>query len=298
MSPAPGLNRLLFFLLAITGYVQADEIVYTRAFDGSEYGYYHRDLLRHALAVTPEFGDTDVVAHSHPMPQGRQIVTLKRNQADVMWSMTSDEREAQLIPVRLPLLKGLAGYRLLIIRKDRQTDFPASLALPGLKQKTAIQGNDWPDLIILKRQGFSVEGIDWSEWYGAMFNMVERGVVDSFPRNIIEVSRDLARYESQVLTLERYHIIRYPTYEYLFVRPSAPQLARRIAVGLSRMIKSGEMEALFMRHENHRQAMTILNDDARTIHDIANPTLSYSLDYARWDLQPHKAATALLTKSK
>ena len=286
----------LLFLLIISDIAHGHDVVYTRAFGGSEYGYYHRNVLDRALALTPEFGDAKAVAHSHPMPQARQIVTLKRNQADVMWSVTSDEREKQLIPIKLPLLKGFAGYRVLIIKKDRQADFPTSLALDGLKQKIAIQGNDWPDLAILESQGFQVEGIEWSNWYTSMFNMVERGAVDCFPRNIIEVHRDIARQDKSTLGLERHHIIRYPNYEYLFVRPGAPELAKRLAVGLSRMVLSGELESLFMQHDNHRQAMKLLKDDLRVVHDIDNPTLSYQLEYARWDLYPKKAANALLAE--
>lgn len=285
---------ILLLVFAGMSVAQTRDIVYTRAFDGDEYGYYHRNVLSRALALTPEFGDAKVVAHSHPMPQARQIITLKRNQADVMWSVTNDEREKELIPIKLPLLKGFAGYRVLIIKQDRQRDYPISLKLDDLKQKVAIQGNDWPDLGILKSQGFRVEGIDWSEWYTSMFNMVARGAVDCFPRNIIEVHRDIARNNGNALSLERHHIIRYPNYEYLFVRPGAPELATRLAVGLSRMIRSGEMEALFMEHANHRQAMALIQDNQRVVHDIQNPTLSYSLDYARWDLHPEKAVAALL----
>lgn len=38
---------------------------------------------------------------------------------DVTWAVTSREREAALLPVRIPLDKGLSGWRIALVRRSR-----------------------------------------------------------------------------------------------------------------------------------------------------------------------------------
>ncbi|MEW9799016.1 hypothetical protein [Alteromonas sp. CYL-A6] len=272
--------------------------MYTRAFEGDEYGYYHRDVLSRVLAVTAEMGTTRLIAHSHPMPQARQMKTVSKRQADVMWSMTNDERESTLLAIRFPLMRGLSGYRTLIIREGAQDNFPKNMTTDELKQKLAVQGEDWPDLKILENQGFNVKGVKWSQWYVSMFNMVDRDMVDCFPRNIIEIQMDLNRNQDKALMMEQYHLIRYPAYEYFFVRKDNTALAARLYTGLARLLERGELDTLFMAHPNHRDAMALLNDNERKVHDIDNPSLSYALPYARWDLHRDAAVSALYSHAE
>ncbi|WP_414829839.1 hypothetical protein [Alteromonas sp. H39] len=287
----PTLSLLLtLFSPAVAG--QAD-IVYTRAFPGKAYGYYHAKVLERAIALTPEYGEHRVVPHPQPMPQARQILTLENGDADVMWTVTTDEREKRMIPVRFPLLQGFAGYRVFVIQQGRQSSFPLSITDAQIRKFRAVQGNDWPDLDILRANGFDVHGTDWSDWFTSMYAMVERGVIDIFPRNIIEVHNDLARHQQRHIQLEKHHLLRYPNYEYFFVSPLTPELATRIRRGLIRMLENGELREIFLEHENHRKAVALAADPARKIHELSNPTLSYSLDYHRWLDNPEKAISAL-----
>lgn len=287
--------RPLFLLLVlVTPAVSGNgDIIYTRAFPGEAYGYYHAKVLERAIAVTPEFGENKVVPHPQPMPQARQILTIRNGDAHVMWTVTTDEREKLMIPVRLPLLQGFAGYRVLVIQKGKQPDFPVSITTDQLRKLSSVQGNDWPDRTILLANGFDVHGADWSDWFSSMFIMVQRGVVDTFPRNIIEVHNDLARHKDKDVQLEQHHLLRYPNYEFFFVSPSTPELATRIRQGLIRMLESGEMRELFLAHESHKKAVNLVAAPVRQVHELTNPSLSYSLDYHRWSENPEKAITAL-----
>ncbi|MCX4029761.1 hypothetical protein H0A36_18915 [Endozoicomonas sp. SM1973] len=56
------------------------------------------------------------------MTQSRAFLSLGR-QLDVVWSMTSIERETLFTPVRIPLLKGLLGHRIFIIRNGEEQRF-------------------------------------------------------------------------------------------------------------------------------------------------------------------------------
>ena len=64
------------------------------------------------------------------MPSERimlQNKALKRlmdsRDVNVVWSVTDKQREQQLLPIRIPIYKGLIGWRLLLIRDDMPARF-------------------------------------------------------------------------------------------------------------------------------------------------------------------------------
>jgi len=285
------ISMLLLFPIPLLA--EQNTLVFTRAFADNDYGHFQVNVLKAVIEITPEYGETLVVPHPYPMPQGRQVVSLLKGEADVMWSVTSSEREAALIPIRLPLMKGFAGYRALVIKQGAQVNFPRHLSTEELKQRTFVQGNDWPDLHVLQANGFNAAGEDWSLWFSSMFTMVEKGIVDAFPRNIIEVNPDLTRHASKHIVLEKHHLLFYPNYEFFFVRPGAVELSDRIHLGLSRLIENGRLETLFSQFDRHKMGALILNDENRVTHHLENKTIPYELDYARWDLEQDKAIIAL-----
>ncbi|QJR80262.1 transporter substrate-binding domain-containing protein [Alteromonas pelagimontana] len=287
---------LLFGWLVFAAQSQADtqKIVYTQGFDNEYYGSYQAAVLHAVLGATADFGAAEAVVHPQPMTQARQILTLLNGEADVMWCVTSDEREKHLIPVRFPLIKGLAGKRVLIIKADKQKNFPSTLTLQELKRKTAVQGIGWPDLDVLSANGFTVTAADWSRWSTAMFIAVEKDMVDYFPRNVIEVFNDLELHNNKQVTLEKYHILSYPNYEYFFVSPHKPELVKRVKTGLARLVTNGELEKLFNQHKNHAQALKLVADPKRVTFKIINPHLSYELPHSDWLEDPDAVVAELL----
>lgn len=74
---------------------------------------------------------------------------------DVLWSMTTQEREAQLLPIRIPIDKGLLGWRIPLLRANRANLLAGATTLAGLHLWSAGQGHDWPDAEILKSNGLT-----------------------------------------------------------------------------------------------------------------------------------------------
>ncbi|TPV57785.1 amino acid ABC transporter substrate-binding protein [Aestuariibacter sp. GS-14] len=282
------MKKLSVFVVLITLFVpraqasEPGEVIFTRAFADDAYGYYHAQILQRILELTPEFGKAVAVPHPQPMPQARQIIKLQAGEGDVMWSATSNEREQQLLPVRFPLLQGLAGYRVLVINAYKQAQYPTSLTKADLQNLVGVQGNDWPDLTVLRHNGFKVEGAQWSLWFQTMFTAVEKGMVDYFPRNVIEVSNDLERHEAKRIKLEDNFILRYPSYEYFFVSPLKPELVNRLQIGLLRMLNNGELKVLFEKHDNHKKAMLLATDPSRIMIELNNPDLAYKYTNPLW----------------
>lgn len=96
--------------------------------------------------------------------------------------MTSKALEEDLQAIYVPLLKGLMGARIAIIRQDEHHIFTPSMTLSELKAMSAGQGYDWPDSDILRANGFDViEGSAFS-----LLLMLEKKRFDYFPRAIHE----------------------------------------------------------------------------------------------------------------
>ncbi|BFT29247.1 transporter substrate-binding domain-containing protein [Alteromonas sp. D210916BOD_24] len=270
-----------------------DNLIFTRAFADNEYGTYEVAVLKAALKATQEYGEISLSPHPNPMSQSRQLFTLLNGDADVMWSVTDRSREQKLLPIRLPLLKGYAGYRVFIINPARQNDFSQISDVHTLKSMSLVQGADWPDLAVLKSNGFDVFSEDWSLWFHSMYSMVDKQLVDGFPRNIIEVHRDMARHPDKKVAIEKRHLLSYPNYEFFFVHPDNIALANRLRVGLIRLLESGELASLFNQFEWHKTASEIANSPDRVVHTLRNPSIPYTLSYAQWDKYTKAAIHAL-----
>ncbi|MBD3585880.1 hypothetical protein HHX48_09050 [Salinimonas sp. HHU 13199] len=265
----------------------SDTVIFTKAFSGDDYGKYHITVLREALAISREKNNHDVLqAHPFELTQSRQIKLLQDGKADVMWSVTSDDLERSLIPVRFPLLQGSGGQRILTIAPQRQPSLPATMTLERLKQFPSVQGGDWPDYHILSAHKFNVAGAPWSSWYITMYKMVEKDMVTYFPRNIIEVHRDLAHHASLNIVIEQNHLLSYPSYEYFFVNPERPELARRLKKGLLALLASGRLQKLFESIPEHRKAQQLIMEPDRKQHQLTNPILSYEWASPRWSTTP------------
>src|SRR5690606_2065196 len=87
----------------------------------------------------------------------RSAALISRNQGvDLLWGSATIEREALLQPIRIPLLKGLMGYKIFLIHPDDQPVFSQVKNLEDLQTLRAGQGADWPDVEILLRNDIPV----------------------------------------------------------------------------------------------------------------------------------------------
>ncbi|WP_438863243.1 hypothetical protein [Neptunicella sp.] len=230
---------------------------------------FYADLLNLSLHATQqEYGDYQLVPVSVGVFQGRAIELLKEGKAlDVIWTMTSEEREQQLLPIRIPLIKGIMGYRLLMIPQGTQSKFDA-ITEQQLKQKWAGQAYDWPDTQILKANGFNVLTAPASTLLG----MLKAGRFDYFPRGLQEIWDEVDSYDG--VTVEEHLLLYYPAPMFFFVNSHNHLLAERIEKGLRLVVESGEHEKLLEQYHFIRDAVIKAKIDQRTIITLHNPTLS------------------------
>ena len=229
---------------------------------------YYVSLLHLALQST----STDYVTNSVdiPMSHKRVLKSLSDGEIDVMWTMTSINMENQALPIRIPLLKGLLGYRVFVIRKQSQSYFTANMALDNIKSLVAVQGKDWVDADILKMNGFNVEN---TSWMNTIYKTLNAGHFDYFPRSIIEANTEFKRYDTQDLTIEKNILLHYPTAVYFFVRKNDHQLAKTMEAGLRLAIENGQLDKLLFEHPDHKEALAKSNIHKRSLYRIPNPLL-------------------------
>ncbi len=229
---------------------------------------YITTLLAEALATNRDkYGDFRLVPNNDVTVQERQLRNLEHNLLDVTWSVTSTEREKYHRVVRIPLVAGLFGQRLFIVRKN-DTRFDHPLTPSELKHMKMVQGQDWPDTRIFRHHGYSV----LEATYQSAFRMVSEGFVDYFPRGVLEVDFELAAHHDEPLVLEQHTVISYPSAMFFFVAQGSEKLAQRIEEGLNILIKNGEFQALLTKQTFYQRASSQL--DARTIIYLDNPLLS------------------------
>lgn len=245
-----------FLLFALNLSAKADPVVAAEASAPITLTYPRRDCGQDprtcypvrllALAVSKAGVPVRLEPTRQPMKQGRAVRELERNTGaiNVMWTMTSREREAALLPIRIPIDKGLFGWRVSLIKAERFDLFASVDSLAALRGFTAGQGHDWPDTAILRGAALPVETADNFE---SLFAMLSGGRFDYFPRSIIEARADVEAHRELGLMVEPFLVLHYPTAEYFFVSRKDTALAALIEKGLEQSLRDGSFDRLFYR---------------------------------------------------
>ena len=222
-----------------------------------------------ALALSKAGRQDGLLPHALFMLQARSIRELEQGRwLDVIWTMTSTEREAALLPIRIPIDRGLLGWRLLLVRASELPRLAQVRGLVDLQALRAGQGADWPDTTILRAAGLNV---DESARYGDLFRKLGAGRIDYFPRGLQEIWSELDQHRSEGLAAEPRLALHYPTAMYFFVNKRDTALAADITRGLERALRDGSFDALFQRHFGAQIKRAGLNE--RQVIELRNPLL-------------------------
>lgn len=203
--------------------------------------------------------------------QARWIYQVQHDPGNlVIWTMTNKERESQLLPIRIPLFKGLFGKRVFIIRKEDQVLFDQVKTRADLAKFTAGQGMHWPDVDILQANDLPVTTTTTVE---SLFKMLRAKRFDYFPRGVSEAWFELAQREEKELVVERNLMLVYPAAIYYFVNKNNTDLARRIESGLEIMIASGSFDEFFYSHRRTLAGLEEVTREPRRVIYLDNPDL-------------------------
>ncbi len=234
---------------------------------------YPRALLESALAHTVDaYGDYRLEYTKVKLQWERAREELKQGKGlHVISAATRKDWEAELLPVRIPVMKGLLGYRIFLIRKEDQPKFAQIRNLDELKQLNAGSGKQWSITPVFQHNQFKL--VTGSSYEG-LFSMLVGRRFDYFPRGINEAPQEYAARKDQFPTLhiEENLMLRLYLPVYFFVTPKRPQLAERIEEGLNRMIADGTFDQVFFKY--HKELLESVNLQNRRSFAIENPNLS------------------------
>jgi hypothetical protein len=226
-------------------------------------------LLRTLLAQDAQ--DWRLQPSPERLSHARALLEVQRGQGqvDVVWTMTSAEREQKLRPVRIPIDRGLFGWRVLLVREGESARFAEVRSAEDLRPFRFLQGHDWPDTQILEANGLKVER---STNFDTLFPMLSKGRADALPRAAVEVAHELRHYgPANRLELEPRLVLRYPTALYYFVPPNRPDLASLIERGLRRMFASGQWDR--MLQDFYGDDLRLAKLAQRRVIELKNPLL-------------------------
>jgi hypothetical protein len=266
------MNKILagFILLFSVGAQSASwQITFPRPLEtASTIEEYPIQLL--ALALDQTGVNYQLKPSDNILSKGKALDRLEDNrEINIVWGMTNVQREKDLLPIRIPIFKGLIGWRLLLIRQDMAVRFTYIQQFEHLVKLSPLQGRDWPDTKILQSNGFEVitERTQMS-----LMKMLSRAQGDFFPRSIIEIWEELAKsdLENQIQVQPSLGI-RYPAAIYFFVNKKSVPLANLIKKGLEKAIENGTYEVLFV--ENYKAYIDKAQIEDRTFYQLENAFL-------------------------
>lgn len=261
---------------ASAGLASPQTLVYPRHLDAVDNRYdYDWLILRTALDKSAAaFGPYDMKQLDETMsPQRVQHeLSLPRGRINVFACATGRELEQRFLPIRIPIDKGLLGFRVFLVRAADLQRFAAVRSVQDLRGLRAGQGKDWVDIPILRAAGIPVVEGSWD----SLYSMLMAGRFDFYSRGVDEAPRELEenRQRHPQMALEPTVLLHYPLPRYIFVRRDAEggQLARRIKAGLETMVQDGTLNALFRQHKG--PIIERCGLDKRRLLTVPNPFMS------------------------
>ena len=224
-------------------------------------------LLTAALARSAP--QTQVVPSRHVFSRSRALEELAPGGGvDVVWTLTSVEREQKYLPVRMPIYFGYGGYRVLLIHQQQANRFAALRTGAQWRELRFAQVHDWLDTGLLRQHGWQVQGVSQ---YANLFPLLLKNRVDAVPRGVLEISDEAAQWQAKGLIIESQWLLKYPSAEYFFVSQQNPQLALLLQQGLQQMQQDGSLQRLFDQH--FAAKLKALDLSKRRVITIQNPYL-------------------------
>ena len=243
---------------------------------GDERHTYYWQLLDAALAANrARYGDYVLTPYSAPITFQRAAAEVEAGgrRVNIVSRATNLDLERRLLPVRIPLDKGLLGARMFLIMPEMQARLDRVVTLDDLRQFTIGQSSAWTDVRVLASAGLKLVLADG---YTPLFGMLAARRFDLFARGAIEIESEWVanRQAYPELTIDRQLLLYYPMPRYYFVPRTreGERMAQRIEDGLQRLRRSGEFERRYQAWKKY--VLKDLNLSGRVVLRLPNPELS------------------------
>ena len=265
-------KQVILFWIALPLFASAAiEVRYPVNIDNSTYqqrDIYFTQLLKLALEHSGQ--EFQLISMPVPtIPEERSMKMLQERYYDIHWMSTTPNREKQLLPIYIPLDKGLIGWRLALVHNDNKDLFANVTSLQDLKKMTAGLGHHWPDTLIFNANHLQVFTATTTSGLQKMLSLKR---IDYFPRSILEIWQEHATSEYPELTIEPHIVMTYPAAIYFFVSKDNSVLQRLIKLGLELAIADGSFDRLFQ--QNFAAVIQLANLQQRRRFNLTNSLIT------------------------
>lgn len=207
---------------------------------------------------------------SEVLTEDRMLSETIEGDLSVSWSGITPQYEEELLPVHIPVFKGMLGHRIFIIKKGNQHLFDNINSLEDLKKLKAGQGTTWGDTLVLKNADLPTVT---TTKYANLFRMLEGDRFDYFPRALHEPWSEVAGLPELNLTVEKRILLVYPFAMYFLVAPDNQRLHDLIYQGFEAAVLDGSFDKLFYNDPGVRSALDNSNLAERIVFRMPNPNM-------------------------
>ncbi|WP_374583325.1 substrate-binding periplasmic protein [Pseudoduganella sp.] len=229
---------------------------------------YFPQLLRLALEKTA--GPFSIEFYPHELTTPRRALEIRRNGViNIMWDGTDAQRERELLPIRISLVRDLNDYRVFLIRKEDAARFRAVRTLDDLRQLSAGAGVNWPSVDVLRHNGLKVET---AVNYNSLFPMLKAKRFDYMPRGVHEAWAEEQQHGKEGLMVEPTIFLHYKVPFYFFVSRENRAMADRVEKGLKLAMADGSYDKLLNGYPAFRRALTEIAARKRKVFELELPS--------------------------
>lgn len=235
---------------------------------------YEREVLEAALnATNASHGKWHLQEDLTDYPLAADEANVFRSKGfDIFGTVAGNTKLAneKKILIPLPLMKGLLGYRILIIRAADKEKFVAIKSAQQLQQlRLGIPGT-WADAELFRQNGYKVEE---KGSFDDLFTRLESNEFDYVSFGANEIAGVFAQRAAQSgkLIIDSSLLVYYPFPLVFYVNPNNQALATRVTQGLQTINGNGELDQIFNRYFGAE--LKTLNLSGRTKITLKNPIL-------------------------
>jgi len=235
---------------------------------------YEREVLEAALNATEDtHGPWALKEDKTDYPAAEDEASVFRAKGfDIFGTVAGNSKLAkeQKILVPLPLMKGLLGYRILIIRAVDKEKFSAIKSAQQLQPLRMGIPSTWADAELFRHNGYKVEE---KGSFDDLFVRLENNEFDyvTFGANEVSGVFNERAAKSGKLIVDSSLVVFYPFPLVFYVKPNNKALAARVTQGLQIISGNGELDKIFNRY--FAADLTAVNLPARTMVKLKNPIL-------------------------
>ena len=238
----------------------------------SDYERYWVGLLEMALQKSGRSYELNAVVGDE-ISHGRINRSLEAGgPVSVAYMGTSTAVEATLMPIRIPVFRGLLGYRIMMTNDQSDELFQQVNSIVDLKKANYGLGLHWADVPIMKDAGLTVTELN----YKHLFQVLASHRVHAVSRAAHEITGEFSILSKSFpnLRINQDIVLAYRQASYFFVGPHNKVLADTIEMGLENAYADGSFMTYFNGHPAVQSALKLLNGKQRKTIWIENHHLS------------------------